>query len=176
MDSLLPWPARIAAAFARRRVALGFIAGVAALWLAQPTTRSLTIGALIGACGEALRVWAAGHLEKSREVTSSGPYRLTRHPLYVGSSIMGLGLAVASASLTVAFLVFVYFGLTLTAAIRTEEAHLTAKFGRDYPEYREGRLADARRFSVARAIRNREYRALIGFVLVLALLALKVRA
>ena len=28
-----------------------------------------------GGCGEALRIWAAGHLEKSREVTTSGPYR-----------------------------------------------------------------------------------------------------
>ncbi len=48
--------------------------------------------------GEALRIWAAGHLNKSREVTSSGPYRWFAHPLYVGSSIMGVGLAVASGS------------------------------------------------------------------------------
>ena len=39
--------------------------------------------------GEALRIWAAGHLEKGREVTASGPYRWTRHPLYLGSTIIG---------------------------------------------------------------------------------------
>ena len=32
-------------------------------------------GAVVALVGEALRIWAAGHLEKSREVTRSGPYR-----------------------------------------------------------------------------------------------------
>ena len=128
---------------------------------------------MLGACGEALRIWAAGHLEKSREVTTSGPYRFVRHPLYVGSSIMGAGVAVAANSLAIAVLVLGYLAVTLTAAIRTEEAHLTEKFGNDYPDYRNGRVSDARRFSLARAMRNREYRALAGFLAVLAVLAWK---
>ena len=159
---------------ARRRVALGFIAGIAVLWLSEPTPRTLAIGALVAAIGELFRVWAAGHLEKGREVTSSGPYRLTRHPLYLGSSIIGLGLAIASASAIVAALVALYLGVTLTAAIATEEAHLTEKFGAAYPAYRDGRVEGvARTFSLARAMRNREYRAVIGLVAVLALLSWK---
>jgi hypothetical protein len=64
--------------------------------------------------------------------------------------------------------------LTYWAAIRSEEAHLTEKFGGAYPEYKEGRLmAVERRFSVQRAIRNREYGAAAGLLLVLALLAWK---
>ena len=47
--------------------------------------------------GECLRLWAAGHLEKSKEVTRSGPYRHTRHPLYLGSSIIGIGIALGDA-------------------------------------------------------------------------------
>ena len=159
---------------ARRRVPLGFLAGIAALWLSDPTPRTLTIGAVIAAIGEAVRIWAAGHLEKGREVTSSGPYRLTRHPLYAGSTIIGVGLAIASASIVVALLVVVYLGVTLSAAIATEEAHLTEKFGGAYPEYREGRVAGAaRRFSLARAMKNREYRAVAGLLAVLALLTFK---
>jgi len=46
---------------------------------------------VVAACGELLRLWAAGHLEKSREVTTSGPYRFTRHPLYMGSTLIGIG-------------------------------------------------------------------------------------
>jgi len=83
---------------ARYRVRLGFVAAIGALVLAKPTMRTLALGGAIAIAGELLRVWAAGHLEKGREVTVSGPYRLTRHPLYVGSSIMGLGFAVASNS------------------------------------------------------------------------------
>ena len=159
---------------ARRRVAIGFIAGLAAIWLSQPTPRTLLIGAAIAVLGEAMRIWAAGHLEKGREVTVSGPYRLTRHPLYMGSTIIGVGLAIASASVLVAVLVAAYLAVTLTAAIATEEAHLTAKFGDAYPEYRHGRAAGvSRRFSVARAMRNREYRAMIGLAAVLALLSWK---
>jgi hypothetical protein len=76
----------------------------------------------------------------------------------------------------VAALVAVYLGLTLTAAIRTEEAHLTEKFGHEYPEYRSGRTSDAgRRFSFGRVIRNREYRAIGGLAVVLGLLAWKAR-
>jgi hypothetical protein len=125
--------------------------------------------------GEGLRVWAAGHLEKGREVTASGPYRLIRHPLYLGSALIGAGFAVASASLPAAGLVFTYLLLTYGAAIRSEEAHLTEKFGAAYPDYREGRSTQAdRRFSLQRVVRNREYRAAVGLLLMLALLAWKV--
>jgi protein-S-isoprenylcysteine O-methyltransferase Ste14 len=159
---------------ARLRVPIGFLSGALVLWLAHPTARTLTIGAFVAAVGEALRVWAAGHLEKGREVTASGPYALTRHPLYAGSIVIGIGLAIACASLGVAVLVLAYLAITLTAAIRTEEAHLTEKFGDEYPNYRAGRGAtEPRRFSLARAMRNREYRAMIGLLIVIVLLALK---
>ena len=162
---------------ARLRVTIGFIAGMAALWLAQPTVLSLALGTTVAAIGEAIRVWAAGHLEKGREVTRSGPYALTRHPLYLGSSLIGIGLAIASASLVVAVLVVAYLAITLTAAIRTEEAHLTDKFGAAYPAYREGRGAVERRyFSFARAMRNREYRAILGLLFVMGVLAWKTRS
>ena len=166
--------ARLAEALARRRVPLGFACAAVALWLARPTPRSLAIGSAIAVAGELLRVWAAGHLEKGREVTASGPYRFTRHPLYVGSSVIGAGIAIASASAIVALLTFVYLLVTLSAAISTEEAHLTAKFGRAYPDYRDGRRSGAtRRFSLARAMQNREHRALCGLGVALALLAWK---
>lgn len=157
---------------ARWRVPSGYALGAAALWFAAPTPRSLTVGAAIGVAGEALRVWAAGHLEKGREVTNSGPYAITRHPLYAGSSLLGLGFAIAAHSVVIAVLVFVYLSVTILAAIRSEEAHLTEKFGGSYPAYREGRAQPgARRFSFGRAWRNREYRALAGFAVVFLLLA-----
>jgi protein-S-isoprenylcysteine O-methyltransferase Ste14 len=159
---------------ARLRVPLGFGFGVLAIWLADPTPRMLGIGGAIALTGEAIRIWAAGHLEKSREVTASGPYAWTRHPLYLGSTLIGVGLAVGAASLPVAAIVLGYLAVTLTAAIRTEEAHLTEKFGAAYPEYRAGRHSVARRFSLERAIRNREYRAAIGVAVVLAILCWKV--
>jgi hypothetical protein len=147
------------------------------LLLAQPTRRTLIAGSAIALAGEGIRIWAAGHLEKGREVTTSGPYRLTRHPLYVGSTLIGAGLVVAAANGLVAALVSAYLAVTLTAAVRTEEAHLTDKFGAAYPEYRGGRAdAAGRRFSLDRVLRNREYRAAIGMLVVIAVLSWKVFA
>jgi protein-S-isoprenylcysteine O-methyltransferase Ste14 len=160
---------------ARRRVALGFVAAAIALALSDPTWPRWRAGLLIAIVGECLRLWAAGHLEKSREVTRSGPYRLMRHPLYTGSAIMAFGVAVASRSFVVTTLAAVYVVFTFVAAISTEEAALTEKFGSAYGDYRAARAEPmARRFSLARAIRNREHRAVAGLMGGFALLALKI--
>ncbi len=159
---------------ARKRVPLGFLAGIAALWLADPTPRTLMIGAIVAAIGEGVRIWAAGHLEKSREVTRSGPYRWLRHPLYAGSSLMAAGLAIAAGSIAVALIVAVYMATTITAAIVSENAFLRQTFGADYAAWQAGAMpAVERRFSLERAVRNREYRALAGLLLGAALLSIK---
>jgi protein-S-isoprenylcysteine O-methyltransferase Ste14 len=158
------------ARLARLRVPLGFLFGAIVVWFARPTPRSVVLGGAIAIIGEALRVWAAGHLEKGREVTSSGPYRFVRHPLYVGSTLMGIGLAIAAASLVVAVLVSVYLVTFVTAAVRTEEAFLRSRFGDAYDRYASGHVA-SRHFRLSRAIANREYRAVVGLTFVLAWLA-----
>ena len=160
---------------ARYRVALGGLMAALTVWWAQPTAASLAAGAAVAALGEGLRLWAAGHVEKSREVTSSGPYRYTRHPLYLGSTIVGLGVAVAAADLWLGFAIVAYLATTLTAAMRAEEAHLREKFGDAYDRYAAKQAPPSvRAFSWERAWRNREHHALAGLVGGLSLLALKV--
>jgi protein-S-isoprenylcysteine O-methyltransferase Ste14 len=164
----------IVARVARLRVTLGFLFGAVVLWLAQPTPETIIGGSLVAVVGEGLRLYAAGHLEKGREVTKSGPYRFTRHPLYVGSSIIGLGLAIAAASLVVAAIIGLYLGVTLGAAIKTEEAFLRSRFGDEYDRYSEGQAVDAgRSFSWSRAGANREHRAIVGLAVGVTILAMK---
>jgi protein-S-isoprenylcysteine O-methyltransferase Ste14 len=165
---------RLAATLARWRVTLGFVTAAVVVVLAQPTWTSWAIGLAIAVAGETIRVWAAGHLEKSREVTRSGPYRWIRHPLYAGSAVMAVGIVVAARSPVVGAIVAVYAGATLLAAIRTEEAFLQRTFGDTWTHYRASRAEPvARRFSLARARRNREHRAAAGLVLGFGVLALK---
>ena len=153
---------------------LGFAAVVLALVLAHPTWQTWRAGLLIALTGECFRIWAAGHLEKGREVTRSGPYRLMRHPLYAGSTVIALGIAVASRSAVVAAIAVLYMGLTISAAVRAEEAQLRQAFGSTYDDYQASRAAPMRRsFSLPRAIRNREHRAVMGLLTGFALLALK---
>ena len=164
----------LAAILARRRVPLGFIVAIAAVLLAEPTSESWRVGLLVAAIGEAIRVWAAGHLEKSREVTRSGPYRFLRHPLYAGSSLIAAGVVIASRSVILTALVTIYMVATIMAAIRSEEAYLTRAFGDTYDRYRRSDAEPMeRRFSVARALRNREYRAVVGLLAGFAILAIK---
>lgn len=167
----------IAPLLARLRVSLGFVFGAVVLWIARPTAATLASGIPVAVLGEILRIWAAGHLNKSREVTASGPYRWLAHPLYVGSSLMGLGLAIASGSGLAVVLIAAYLGATLTAAIRSEEAFLRRTFGDRYESYRRGRTAPgadpARRFTFAQAHANREHRAIAGLVAAVLLLVLK---
>ena len=160
---------------ARLRVPLGFLFAVVVLWLARPSELTLTVGGAVAGLGELLRVWAAGHVEKSREVTRSGPYQFTRHPLYLGSSIIGVGVAIASGSLIVAAVVASYLAVTMTAAIRAEEAHLREKFGGAYDAYAARQAPPmVRSFSLARALANREHHTVAGLAIAFALLALKV--
>lgn len=160
---------------ARLRVPLGFLCAAVALWLAQPTWTSLAAGGVVMGIGEGVRLWAAGHLEKGREVTRSGPYRFVRHPLYLGSTLLGIGFAIASRRVSIAILTAAYLIVTLVSAVRTEEATLDARFSGEYSAYREGRATPVeRRFSWARAMANREWRAVTGLVGVLVWLVWRV--
>ena len=160
---------------ARLRVPLGFLAAAVAFGLARPSWRSWAAGLGVAVVGELVRLWAAGHIEKGREITQSGPYRLIRHPLYLGSCVLGTGFAVAAQHLVVSILVVLYLGITLTAAVRTEEAALDEKFDGAYSEYRAGVMAPVDRvFSWRRVVANREYRAVLGLAAAFVVLVLRI--
>jgi protein-S-isoprenylcysteine O-methyltransferase Ste14 len=156
---------------ARFRVPLGFASAATAFGFARPSWPSWWTGLAVALIGEAIRIWAAGHIEKGREITNSGPYRLVRHPLYLGSTVLGVGFAIAAANVWIAILVTLYLSITIFAAIRTEEATLDERFAGAYTGYREGLAKPvARSFSLQRAIRNREHRAVAGLIAAFALL------
>ena len=155
---------------------LGFVFGVVVLVLARPTVVSVIAGGFVAVIGESLRVWSSGHLNKGREVTTSGPYRWIGHPLYVGSSILGVGLAIASGRATVALVIAGYLGVTLTAAVRSEEAFLRRAFGDGYARYRSGATDTRGRFRLSRAVANREHRTIVGVIVVFLVLLAKALA
>ena len=161
---------------ARLRVPLGFVCAAVALALVRPSWTTWQAGAAVALAGELLRLWAAGHIDKGREITRSGPYRFLRHPLYVGSTLIGLGFAMASRSVIVWVLTMAYLGVTLAAAVRTEERTLDERFEGAYSEYRAGRAAPVERpFSWACVAANREYRAVSGVLVAFWWLLVRLR-
>jgi len=72
-------------------------------WLARPTFGSCLLGLPIILVGLATRFWASGYIGvegRVREIGASrrlvaGPYRLLRHPLYIGNFLLVTGMLVA---------------------------------------------------------------------------------
>lgn len=157
------------------------MAGAVALAIARPTAASIAAGAGLALLGEALRLWASGHIEKTQRLATGGPYAHTRNPLYVGSVLMAAGVAAAARSPWVAAAVAAYFLAFYPAVIREESAFLARKFGEAYAAWAREvpaflpRLRPAgpreTRFSWARVRANREWRAALAIPLVMGILA-----
>jgi protein-S-isoprenylcysteine O-methyltransferase Ste14 len=173
------FPKAYADTVARLRVPSGFLLLAVFAWLSAPTFASLPWGAALSLCGLALRGWAAGHLEKNQKLVDSGPYRYTRNPLYLGTLIAAMGLAVAGRSWIVGAVFAAVFILVYLPVMELEEQHLRKLFD-SYAKYADtvplllpgfsGGGSDAP-FRWALYKKNREYEALIGFLLGVAFLA-----
>lgn len=48
-------------------------------------------GAAATLMGEWLRLWAAGHLRKNKQLTTTGPYSYVKNPLYIGTLLITIG-------------------------------------------------------------------------------------
>jgi protein-S-isoprenylcysteine O-methyltransferase Ste14 len=173
---------------ARWRVRLGYPLALIFLWLARPSASSLAIGAGVAAIGLALRAAAAGRLRKRELLATSGIYAWTRNPLYLGSAILGAGIAAAGASGIAACLLVAYFAVVYPVVMRREEQELRGKYGTEFDEYARrvplffprpphgaSPRATQESFSWAAFARNREWQALAGTILVLFALWLKMR-
>lgn len=161
---------------------LGFVVAAAFLWLSRPTPQSILAGGTIALCGVAIRAWAAGHLRKNQQLAVSGPYAYVRNPLYVGTLLTGIGFGVAGAHLGIALVMVAFFLLSYLPVVEEEESHLR-KILPGYDEYAERvprlvpalspRYRGGEPFSGRLYVENREYQALVGFLVLLALLAAK---
>jgi protein-S-isoprenylcysteine O-methyltransferase Ste14 len=159
---------------ARRRVPLGFAISVAYLALARPTVVFFAAGLVPVLAGLALRAWAAGCLVKGSRLSTGGPYGRTRNPLYLGSSLMAAGFALAGRSLAMAAAAALLLAFVYAPVIRREAEFLEDRFGEDYRRYAARvplflpRLRPAvagQAFAWPRYRKNREYQAALGCAL-----------
>jgi protein-S-isoprenylcysteine O-methyltransferase Ste14 len=167
----------------RYRVAAGYVAGVLVLALAEPTGRTLAAGFFLALLGEALRVWASGHIEKTQRLATGGPYAHTRNPLYLGTFLMAIGVAIAAATPWAGLSIAAYLTAFYPSVIREEEHFLRRKFGDEYAGWaRKVPLVFPRvvpagprasRFSWDRVRANREWRTALALPAVLLVLWLR---
>jgi len=113
--------------FSRQAIGIVLIA-VFSVW-ASPRPELFWPGAVIAVIGILFRLWASGFVMKNKELATSGPYSMVRHPLYTGNILMLVGYCLANGMIWpwivgAAFLWFWY-----PTAISYEDGKLEKIFG-----------------------------------------------
>ena len=115
-------------------------ASVMALLLALAgSLLALAGAALVVIChGELGAAWSfAPKADPSTGLITSGPYRLVRHPIYLGLTLLALGQAVAFGCWPALFIALLGVVPTLAWRARVEEKLLSRIFGESYEVYRQ---------------------------------------
>jgi protein-S-isoprenylcysteine O-methyltransferase Ste14 len=87
-------------------------------------------GLLLIIAGELVRVWAAGHLRKNMEVTTTGPYAYVKNPLYLGTLFIMAGFSIMARNiyiLAIGLMVFFFYYVPFKKEV--ESARLRERFG-----------------------------------------------
>ncbi len=164
-----------------------FVAGL--VWASRPTPALIATGAVLALGGEAVRVWAAGHLTKSVRLITSGPYAYTQNPLYLGRLLILTGLALGArtrghlnlVALAIGYAVFFFY--YMPRKLRVEGGRLARLHGAAFEAYHASvpvLFPSGRRYAGGREpwsfnlmVRNQEPLVATGVALVLALLIWK---
>ncbi|ADL00940.1 methyltransferase family protein [Brevundimonas subvibrioides] len=117
-------------------VALAFVSS--SPWVGEPLSEgieSVGLGAIvISIVG---RAWCSLYIggRKKAEIVSTGPYSISRNPLYVFSYFGAFGVGAQTGSFSMGVLFVVIAVAVFHFTIRQEEAWLTAEFGEPYKAY-----------------------------------------
>lgn len=97
------------------------------------------IGGAIFLTGIAIRIWAQQHLHYRmgihKQLTTTGPYRLVRNPLYIANILTYVGATFFSELIWFAPVTMLWGIGAYSLVIRYEEEHLLEKYGDSYQEY-----------------------------------------
>ncbi|MBI4598193.1 MAG: isoprenylcysteine carboxylmethyltransferase family protein [Candidatus Omnitrophica bacterium] len=130
----------------KARFALVYPLVIGLLLFARTTEGSWAWGIAIIALGETLRVWAngyVGHVKAGRDIAAdqtiipkgrlitAGPYAFVRHPLYLGTMLLGLGFCVMVGNAWLALIALVFFLTMYRGKMAEEEARIKDA----YPAY-----------------------------------------
>lgn len=118
-----------------------YLIGLAVLAWQAPRPGAAAVALPLIAMGTALRAWGAGHLVKNDTLTTTGPYAHLRHPLYLGTLLVGTGFAIwVGGVVAVAILALLWPWFALRYFPRkeaSESRRLEAAYGDRFRRYRE---------------------------------------
>lgn len=106
------------------------------VFMANPRVAWFLPGLLLVIAGEAIRVWAAGHLRKTKEVTTTGAYSYVKNPLYLGTLLILVGFCLMAANLwllAVGLVIFILYYAPFKK--KREGGRLRERFGEAWDDY-----------------------------------------
>lgn len=119
--------------FSRQAIGILLVA-VYAVW-AAPTPALFWPGAVIAIVGILVRLYASGFVMKNKELATSGPYSLVRHPLYTGNTLMLIGFCLANGMLWPWLVGAFFLWFWYPTAIAYEDKKLHGIFGASWEEW-----------------------------------------
>ena len=117
------------------RQGIGLLLVAVCAYFAQPDPGTVAFGLGMAVVGQLFRIYAAGFIHKNKQLASTGPYALVRHPLYLGNFLILIGFMIASANLYVAIAVILFFLIWYPAAIAYEDSKLENIFQDEWREW-----------------------------------------
>ncbi len=165
------------------RIQSGYILSLLFIIFSEYNKGYFITGLVLAFSGLLYRLWASGYISKNKTLAIGGPYLFSRHPLYFGSFLMGLGFSLICGRIILLLIFIIFFLIVYFPLMRDEERHLINLFGEEYLNYMKdvpmffpaGNLRPLVpvSFKWRLVLRNKEYRAWLGFSVFLVLLLLK---
>lgn len=102
-----------------------------------PSGRTAAAGAILAALGLLLAVWSVFALLRfdGAHPVQAGPFRISRHPMYLGMLLILLATGVGAAEWVLVATTPLIAALVDRLVVRPEELELEAVFGDDYRAY-----------------------------------------
>jgi protein-S-isoprenylcysteine O-methyltransferase Ste14 len=104
-----------------------------------------TAGVGVMVLGLAIRLWSMQTLgrfytrtltvSEGQKIVQAGPYHIIRHPGYLGTLLVWIGLPTSQANWIAACLVVLFMGVAYLRRIKAEETMLMDRFGEEYRQY-----------------------------------------
>ena len=119
--------------FSRQAIGILLIA-VYGYW-AAPRADLFWPGAVIAMIGILFRLYASGYVMKNKELSTTGPYALVRHPLYTGNILMLIGFCLANGQIWPWLVGAFFLWFWYPTAIEYEDRKLNSIFGEPWREW-----------------------------------------
>jgi protein-S-isoprenylcysteine O-methyltransferase Ste14 len=119
----------------RARVLAGYVFGVIFFIFSKPHFSLFYIALPFILAGIFLRTWSAGTIVKKSKLITIGPYSLVRHPLYLGSFLIGIGFTILGGIEWMLGFLFGFFIFYFPKIIMEEET-LKKIYGDEYERYK----------------------------------------